>query len=41
MSPATLTLTFVMHRWFVASTIVGATSMKQLQENLDAWENPM
>lgn len=41
MSPATLALSFVMHRWFVTSTIVGATSMAQLKENLDAWEKPL
>lgn len=41
MTPATLALSFVMHRWFVASTIIGATSMAQLQENLDAWEKPL
>jgi aryl-alcohol dehydrogenase-like predicted oxidoreductase len=41
MSPATLALSFVMHRWFVTSTIIGATSMAQLKENLDAWEQPL
>ena len=41
MSPATLALSFVMHRWFVTSTIIGATSMAQLKENLDAWEKPL
>jgi len=41
MSPATLALSFVMRRWFVTSTIVGATSLAQLQENLDAWEQPL
>lgn len=40
-SPAALALSFVMRRWFVASTIVGATSLAQLQENLDAWEKPL
>lgn len=38
MSPATLALSFVMHRWFVSSTIVGATSLAQLEENISAWE---
>ena len=37
MSPATLALAFVYRRWFVASTIIGATSLGQLKENLDAW----
>ena len=41
MSPATLALAFVMQRWFVTSTIVGATSLAQLQENLQAWEKPL
>ena len=38
LSPATLALAFVYRRWFVASTIIGATSMAQLGENLDAWD---
>lgn len=37
-SPATLALAFVYRRWFVASTIIGATGMDQLVENLDAWD---
>lgn len=41
MSPATLALSFVMRRWFVTSTIVGATSLAQLEENLAAWERPL
>jgi aryl-alcohol dehydrogenase-like predicted oxidoreductase len=41
LSPATLALSFVMQRWFVASTIIGATGMAQLQENVDAWEKPL
>ena len=35
MSLATLALAFVRSRWFCASTIVGATSFCQLQENID------
>ncbi len=35
-TPATLALAFVRSRWFVASTIVGATTMDQLKENLDS-----
>ena len=27
-------------RWFVASTIIGATSLAQLEENLNAWDAP-
>mgnify|MGYP000324204233 FL=1 len=36
LSPATLALAFVRSRWFVASTILGATSQVQLQENIDS-----
>lgn len=41
MTPAQLALSFVMHRWFVGSTVVGATSLDQLSENLDAWAEPL
>lgn len=41
MSPAQLALSFVYHRWFVTSTIIGATSMSQLQENIQAWQKPL
>lgn len=37
LTPAQLALSFVMHRWCVASTIIGATSMAQLQENIAAY----
>jgi aryl-alcohol dehydrogenase-like predicted oxidoreductase len=37
MSVATLALAWCRSRWFVASTIVGATDMDQLKENLDAF----
>lgn len=37
LTPAQLALSFVYHRWFVSSTIIGATSMAQLKENIDAW----
>ena len=40
-SPAELALSFVYHRWFVSSTIIGATSMPQLQENFNAWQKPL
>jgi aryl-alcohol dehydrogenase-like predicted oxidoreductase len=36
MSPATLALAFVNSRPFVASNIIGATSLDQLRENIDA-----
>jgi aryl-alcohol dehydrogenase-like predicted oxidoreductase len=35
-SPAVLAIAFVRSRWFVASTIIGATSLQQLKENIDA-----
>lgn len=36
LTPATLALAFVNSRWFVASTIIGATSLAQLDENIRA-----
>jgi len=33
-SPSTLALAFVRSRWFVTSTIIGATTLSQLQENI-------
>ena len=41
LTPAQLALAFVYRRWFVASTIIGATSMQQLEENLGAWERQL
>lgn len=38
LTPTQLALSFVMHRWSVASTIIGATSMPQLQENIGAYQ---
>ncbi len=38
MTPAALALAWCYSRWFVASTIIGATNLKQLQENIDAAE---
>lgn len=35
-TPTTLALAFVRSRWFVASTIIGATTMDQLKENIDS-----
>lgn len=37
LTPTQLALSFVMHRWCVSSTIIGATSMAQLQENIAAY----
>jgi aryl-alcohol dehydrogenase (NADP+) len=38
LSPAALALAFVRQQWFVSSTIVGATSLHQLKENLASLE---
>ena len=35
---AQLALAFVYSRWFVGSTIIGATTMAQLEDNLAAWD---
>ena len=36
LKPAQLAIAFVRSRWFVSSTIIGATSLQQLQENIDS-----
>ena len=36
LNPVGLALAFVRSRWFVTSTIIGATTMAQLQENLES-----
>lgn len=41
LTPAQLALGFVYQRWCVGSTIIGATTMEQLQQNLDAAEVPL
>lgn len=41
MLPARMALSFVYHRWFVTSTIIGATTTEQLAENLTAWEQSL
>ncbi len=38
LSPTQLALSYVYHRWFVGSTIIGATSMTQLKENIGAYQ---
>jgi aryl-alcohol dehydrogenase-like predicted oxidoreductase len=38
MTPAQMALAWCYSRWFVASTIIGATSLAQLKENIDAAE---
>jgi aryl-alcohol dehydrogenase-like predicted oxidoreductase len=37
LSPAQMALSFVYHRWFMGTTIIGATNMTQLQENIAAY----
>ncbi|WP_420993826.1 aldo/keto reductase [Cupriavidus sp. 30B13] len=37
-SPAALALAWSYSRWFAASTIIGATSLEQLREDIDAWQ---
>ena len=34
MTPATMALAFVRSRWFCASTIIGATTLDQLREDI-------
>ncbi|MDP3678657.1 MAG: aldo/keto reductase, partial [Methylotenera sp.] len=41
LTPTQLALSFVYHRWFVASTIIGATNMMQLKENINAWRTKL
>ena len=38
LTPAQLALAWCYSRWFVASTIIGATSVAQLQQNIDAYQ---
>jgi aryl-alcohol dehydrogenase-like predicted oxidoreductase len=38
LTPAQMALAYVRSRWFVTSTIIGATTMSQLQENLSSLE---
>ncbi len=40
-SPTQLALGFVRSRWFVASTIIGTSSLAQLQETLPAMLTPL
>ncbi len=35
LSPAAMALAFVRSRWFIASTIIGATTLDQLKQNID------
>lgn len=38
LTPAQLALAWCYSRWFVASTIIGATTLAQLKENIDAFD---
>ncbi len=38
MTPAQFALAFVYSRWFAGAAIIGATSITQLQENIDAYD---
>ena len=37
MTPTDMALAFCYTQWRVASTIIGVTSVQQLDEDLDAW----
>jgi aryl-alcohol dehydrogenase-like predicted oxidoreductase len=41
MTPVQFALSFVASRWFVGSTIIGATSLAQLKENIAACAQPL
>ncbi len=41
LTPTQLALSFVYHRWFVSSTIIGATNMMQLKENIEAFDTAL
>jgi aryl-alcohol dehydrogenase-like predicted oxidoreductase len=41
LSPVQLALAFCYRNWRVASTIIGVTSVAQLDEDLDAWATPL
>ena len=41
LTPTQLALSFVMHRWCVTSTIIGATNMHQLKENVNSWNKTL
>lgn len=38
LTPTQMALSYVYHRWFVASTIIGATTMTQLKEDIGAYQ---
>jgi aryl-alcohol dehydrogenase-like predicted oxidoreductase len=41
MTPTQLALAFCYRQWRVASTIIGVTSVAQLDQDLDAWNTAL
>jgi aryl-alcohol dehydrogenase-like predicted oxidoreductase len=41
LTPTRMALAWCYRNWRVASTIIGVTSVAQLDENLDAWDTPL
>ncbi|MGL6110747.1 MAG: aldo/keto reductase, partial [Rubrivivax sp.] len=41
LQPARMALAFCYRNWRVASTIIGVTSVAQLDDDIDAWETPL
>jgi len=41
LTPTQMALSYVYHRWFVSSTIIGATSLTQLKENIGAYQTKL
>ena len=41
MTPTQMALAFCYSRWSVASTIIGVTSVTQLEENVKAWDTQL
>jgi aryl-alcohol dehydrogenase-like predicted oxidoreductase len=41
LSPVQMALAFCYRNWRVASTIIGVTTIEQLDENIDAWDTEL
>jgi aryl-alcohol dehydrogenase-like predicted oxidoreductase len=41
LTPTRMALAFCYRNWRVASTLIGVTSLAQLDENLAAWDTPL
>jgi len=41
LTPTEMALAFVYQRWFVTSTVIGATTMPQLKQNIAAWHTQL